>query len=205
EEEVRSILSSLGFVSEAAGRWRVPGWRNDVERTEDLVEEVARIRGYEHIPSVLPTSSGALALEPAWVEVERRIRGALSGAGFDEGVNYSFVDPAGLPRGTPRALEKLGTPVGAVALKTPLTPQQAVMRTTLLASLLGNVAFNLRHQPGSLRLYEIGRSYLRDPLGGKDRRPVATERLHVSGVLWGLRDPRGWTAKDATNDFSDAK
>jgi len=195
EEEIRSILGSLGFAAEGPGRWRVPGWRNDVERSEDLVEEVARIRGYEHIPSVLPSSSGTLTPEPAWVEVERRIRGALSGAGFDEVVNYSFVDPAVLPWVTPRALEKLGTPVGAVALKNPLTPQQAVMRTTLLASLLGNVAFNLRHQPDSLRLYEIGRSYLRDPHGGKDRRPVAEERLHVSGVLWGKRD----------SGFSDAK
>ena len=106
-------------------------------------------------------------------------------------VNYSFVDPAVLPWVTPRALEKLGAPVGAVALKNPLTPQQAVMRTTLLASLLGNVAFNLRHQPESLRLYEIGRSYLRDPHGGKDRRPVAEERLHVSGVLWGRRGLAG--------------
>ena len=92
-----------------------------------------------------------------------------------------------------------------MALKNPLTPQQAVMRTTLLASLLSNVASNLRHQPESLRLYELGRAYLRDPHGGKDLRPVAEERLHLAGVLWGRRDPRGWTAKDATNDFSDAK
>jgi len=205
EEEVRSILGSLGFASEPGNRWRVPGWRQDVERPEDLVEEVARIRGYEHIPSVLPASSGTLTPEPAWVEVERRVRGALSGAGFDEVVNSSFVDPAVLPWVTPRALEKLGTPVGAVALKNPLTPQQAVMRTSLLASLLSNVALNVRHQPESLRLYELGRTYLRDPHGGKELRPVAEERLHVAGVLWGRRDPRGWTAKDATNDFADAK
>jgi phenylalanyl-tRNA synthetase beta chain len=205
EEEVRAILSSLGFATEGAGRWRVPGWRHDVERPEDLVEEVARIRGYEHIPSVLPASSGSLTPEPAWVEVERRIRGALSGAGFDEVVNYSFVDPDVLPWVTPRAVEKLGTPVKAVSLMNPLTPQQAVMRTTLLASLLPNVASNLRHQPESLRLYEIGRAYLLDPHGGKDLRPVAEERLHVAGVLWGRRDPRGWTAKDDKNDFADAK
>ena len=205
EEEVRAVLSSLGFAAEGAGHWRVPGWRNDVERPEDLVEEVARIRGYEHIPSVLPASSGSLTPEPAWVEVDRRIRGALSGAGFDEVVNYSFVDPAVLPWITPRAVEKLGTPVKAVTLKNPLTPQQAVMRTSLLASLLPNVASNLRQQPQSLRLYEIGRAYLGDPHGGNDLRPVAEERLHVAGVLWGRRDPRGWTAKDDSNDFADAK
>jgi phenylalanyl-tRNA synthetase beta chain len=137
--------------------------------------------------------------------VDRRIRGALSGAGFDEVVNYSFVDPAVLPWITPRAVEKLGTPVKAVTLKNPLTPQQAVMRTSLLASLLPNVASNLRQQPQSLRLYEIGRAYLGDPHGGNDLRPVAEERLHVAGVLWGRRDPRGWTAKDDSNDFADAK
>ena len=139
------------------------------------------------------------------MEVERRVRSALSGAGFDEVVNYSFVDPAILPWVTPRALEKLGTSVEAVALKNPLTPQQAVMRTTLLASLLPNVAFNLRQQPESLRLYEIGRAYLRDPQGGKDLRPVAEERLHVAGVLWGRRDPKSWTSKDEPNDFADAR
>ncbi len=205
EAEVQSILASLGFVAEPGGRWRVPGWRHDVERPEDLVEEVARIRGYEHIPAVLPASSGELVPEPAWVEVERRVRSALSGAGFDEVVNYSFVDPDLLPWVTPRALEKLGTPVEAVALKNPLTPQQAVMRTTLLASLLSNVAFNLRQQPESLRLYEIGRAYLRDPRGGKDLRPVAEERLHVAGVLWGRRDPRSWTSTDAACDFADVR
>jgi phenylalanyl-tRNA synthetase beta chain len=204
-EEIRSILTSLGFAAESGGRWRVPGWRHDVERPEDLVEEVARIRGYEHIPSVLPASSGELVPEPAWVEVERRIRGALSGAGFDEVVNYSFVDAELLPWVTPRALEKLGSPVGAVTLKNPLTPQQGVMRTTVLASLLSNVATNLRHQPESLRLYEIGRAYLRDPHGGKDLRPVSEERLHVAGVLWGRREARGWTSKDAPNDFADAR
>ena len=205
EAEVRSILGSLGFAAESGGRWRVPGWRHDVERPEDLVEEVARVRGYEHIPSVLPASSGELVPEPAWVEVERRIRGALSGGGFDEVVNYSFVDPGLLPWVTPRAVEKLGSSVEAVSLRNPLTPQQAVMRTTLLASLLSNVASNLRHQPPALRLYEIGRAYLRDPYGGKDLRPVAEERLHVAGVLWGRRDPRGWTSKEAVTDFADAR
>ena len=204
ERETPRILESLGFRPEGKG-YRVPGWRNDVERPEDLVEEVARIRGYEHIPAHLPASSGTLRPEPDWVEVERRIRGTLAGFGFDEVMNYSFVDPELLRWVTPRALEKLGDPVDAVRLQNPLTPQQAVMRTTLLASLLPNVAFNLRHQPESLRLYELGRAYLRDPAGGKGLRPVAEERLRIGGVLWGRRLPRGWTADDASNDFADAR
>jgi phenylalanyl-tRNA synthetase beta chain len=205
DEEVRRILTALGFQPESGWRWVVPGWRQDVARPEDLVEEVARIRGYDHIPSALPVSAATLGPEPKWVEVERRIRGALAGAGFLEVLNYSFVDPELLPWVTPRALEKLGQPVDAVALKNPLTPQQAVMRTTLLASLLPNVASNLRHQPESLRLYELGRAYLRDPQGGRGLRPVAQERLHLGGVLWGRREPRGWTAGETRNDFADAR
>jgi len=206
EAEVVRILPALGFQQQEGGwRWRVPGWRQDVSRPEDLVEEVARIRGYEHIPSALPISAGTLSPEPKWVEVERRIRAALAGAGFNEVLNYSFVDPELLPWVTPRALERLGQPVDAVALKNPLTPQQAAMRTTLLASLLPNVGSNLRQQPDSLRLYELGRAYLRDPQGGQGLRPVAQERLHLAGVLWGRREPRGWTSGDARNDFADAR
>ncbi len=73
--EVQSILVFARLRGRAAaGAGAFPGWRHDVERPEDLVEEVARIRGYEHIPAVLPASSGELVPEPAWVEVERRIR-----------------------------------------------------------------------------------------------------------------------------------
>jgi phenylalanyl-tRNA synthetase beta chain len=120
-------------------------------------------------------------------------------------VNYSFVDPAILPLVTERALELLGTPVEAVTLKNPLSPQQSAMRTSLHASLLPNLALNLRQGQESVRLYELGRIYLRDPEGGEGLLPVAAEPVHVAGLLWGRRFPRGWTAGDARNDFYDAK
>jgi phenylalanyl-tRNA synthetase beta chain len=209
EEEVASILKALGFLEEAqlpgATRWRVPSWRQDVSLPQDLVEEVARIRGYDRVPATLPPLTESLKPEPVGVEVERRVRTALAGAGFDEVVNYSFVDPALLPLVTERALELLGTPVEAVTLKNALSPQQSAMRTSLFASLLPNLALNLRQGQEGVRLYEVGRVYLRDPEGGEGLRPVAKEPIRVGGVLWGRRHPRGWTGGTEANDFYDAK
>jgi len=120
-------------------------------------------------------------------------------------VNYSFVDPGLLPMVTERPLEALGTPVDAVTLKNPLSPQQSAMRTSLYASLLPNLAHNLRQGQEGLRLYELGRVYLRDLEGGMGLRPVAQEPIRVAGLLFGRRLPRGWTGGAEANDFYDAK
>jgi phenylalanyl-tRNA synthetase beta chain len=207
--EVERILGALGFSVEGqqpgSTVWRVPSWRLDVSLPEDLVEEVARIRGYQSIPATLPALTEGLKPEPAQVEVERRVRNALAGAGFDEVVNYSFVDPALLPLVTERALEALGAPVDAVTLKNALSPQQSAMRTSLYASLLPNLAQNLRQGQEGVRLYELGRVYQRDPEGGEGLRPVAKEPVRIGGLLWGRRLPRGWTGGEQLNDFYDGK
>jgi phenylalanyl-tRNA synthetase beta chain len=209
EVEVERILGALGFVAEARRPaetlWRVPTWRLDVTLPEDLVEEVARIRGYDTVPATLPALTEGLRPEPLEVEVEHRVRSALAGAGFNEALNYSFVDPALLPLVTERPLELLEAPVEAVVLRNPLSPQQSVLRTSLYASLLPNLAHNLRQGQESVRLYEMGRVYLRDPEGGEGLRPVAKEPVRVAGLLWGRRLPRSWTSGEGRNDFYDAK
>jgi len=209
DREVERILQALGFVAEghlpSSTPWRVPSWRLDVSLPEDLVEEVARIRGFETVPATLPALTESLRPVPPEAEVERRVRSALIGAGFDEVLNYSFVDPLLLPLVTERPLEALGTPVEAVELANPMSPQQSVMRTSLQASLLPNLAHNLRQGQESVRLCELGRIYLRDPEGGEGLRPPAREPVQVAGLLWGRRLPRGWTSGDARNDFYDAK
>jgi phenylalanyl-tRNA synthetase beta chain len=209
EPEVKRILEALGFSAELAGpettAWRVPSWRLDVSIPQDLVEEVGRIRGYDRVPATLPALTESLKPEPRQVDVERRARVALSGSGFDEVVNYSFVDPILLPWVTERPLEALGTPADAVTLKNALSPQQSAMRTSLYASLLPNLAHNLRQGQEGVRLYELGRVYLRDAEGGVGLRPVAKEPLRIGGLLWGRRLPRGWTGGEEKNDFYDAK
>lgn len=200
--EVRRILEALGFkaVEEGTGQatYEVPRARVDVEREEDLLEEVARIYGYDNIPATLPRGLATLAPEPAHAEAERRMRQALAGAGFDEVVNYSFV--------APRSLEVLGGAEKPVALLNPLSVEQSVMRTSLLPGLLENLSRSVRHQVEAVALYETGRAYFQDAEGGQGQRPAAREVARVAGLVWGLRGGgRSWTHKDARADFYDAK
>jgi phenylalanyl-tRNA synthetase beta chain len=199
-KESHRILEALGFVGrpERDGRaiYAVPSFRVDVEREQDLIEEVGRIRGYDSIPNALPRGVSELAPEPKESEAERRARLALAGAGFNEVINYSFVSP--------RELMALEAPEG-IALKNPLSVEQSMMRTTLYAGLLQNLAQNLRHQAETVRLYELGRIYLPGSPTADRLEPVAAEELRLSGILSGRRDGRTWTAKEATMDFFDAK
>lgn len=199
--EARRILTALGFAvareDGQAATFTVPTFRVDVEREEDLIEEVGRVYGYERIPTALPRGLSALSPEAAEVELEVRIRAALAGAGLDEVINYSFVSP--------RELEALGQVGPWVTLMNPLSVEQSVMRTTLFAGLLQNVSRNARNQVQTVRLYELGRTYRPDPLGGVARRPVASERLTVGGALHGPPDERSWTGKGRALDFHDAK
>ncbi|MFP2956442.1 phenylalanine--tRNA ligase subunit beta [Myxococcus sp. 1LA] len=202
EPEVRRILETLGFkaVEEGTGQatYEVPRARVDVEREEDLLEEVARIYGYDNIPATLPRGLATLAPVPAHAEAERRMRHALAGAGFDEVVNYSFV--------APRSLEVLGGAEKPVALLNPLSVEQSVMRTSLLPGLLENLSRSVRHQVEAVAIYETGRAYFRDAEGGQGQRPAAREVPRVAGLVWGLRGGgRSWTHKDARADFYDAK
>ncbi|MBZ4373052.1 phenylalanine--tRNA ligase subunit beta [Corallococcus sp. AS-1-6] len=202
EAEVRRILTALGFksVEESAGQttYEVPRARVDVEREEDLMEEVARVYGYDNIPARLPRGLETLAPEPLSMEAERRLRHALGGAGLSEVVNYSFV--------APKSLEVLGGKEAPIALMNPLSVEQSVMRTSLLPGLLENLSRSVRHQVESVGLYETGRAYFRDAEGGQGMRPAAREVPRVAGLVWGLRGGgRSWTQKDSRVDFYDAK
>ncbi len=156
------------------------------------------MRGYETIPAALPRGAGALKPWPKSHSVERRVRSALSGAGLNEVVNYSFV--------APDELKAFNTEGGAIALTNPLSVEMSVMRTTLLPGLVANVVRSARHQATGVRFYELGRSYRPNPKGGHQRTPVANEEWQVAGALWGIRDGvKSWTGKDAPIDFYDAK
>ncbi len=195
--ECSQILTSLGFKS-VGDAWEVPMARVDVSIEEDLIEEIARIRGFDAIPAALPRGLSALEPERPWVTAERRIRGAMSGAAFDEVVNYSFVAPA--------ELAAFQAEKGAIAVENPLSVEQSVMRTTLFASLVPNVARSARHQSQGVRFYELARTYRPHEDGGVKGKPVASEVLELAGALWGIRDgARSWTGASAVVDFYDAR
>jgi phenylalanyl-tRNA synthetase beta chain len=213
--EQAAILERLGFgVAEADDGLdaTVPHWRrNDVTREADLVEEVGRIHGYEHLPTTLPSRQGVSGrFEPAQ-RLRRRAEDALLGAGASEILGWSFAAPA--------LVEKLGIPgddprARVVRLANPMSEDQSVLRTSLLGPLLDNVERNRARGHEDVRLWCYGAIYLAHEPGGSngatpsvpglDRLP--TERQHVAALLTGHLRPPSWRDADPPRaDFFGAK
>jgi phenylalanyl-tRNA synthetase beta chain len=186
-ERQRDILSRLGFSVDDDWRVTVPSWRRDVDGPADLVEEVVRIFGIDHVPSTpLPRVAG-VARPTATPEqkLERRVRRAAAARGLNEAVTWSFLSDA----------EAAAFGGGAWTLANPISEDLKVMRPTLLAGLLSAAARNMKRGAESVRLFEIGRRYLAD-----------AERLTLGVVLAGNKRGRSWQAgKSASFDAFDAK
>jgi phenylalanyl-tRNA synthetase beta chain len=159
--EINRILGGLGFaemVSDSSAlSYVVPSWRVDVFAEEDLVEEVARHSGYDKIASELPPAHASGEYQPQ--EVKRRLlRRALNGFGFDEAINFSFIDFAEqfelVPEFTEKALADQQP-----TLKNPIIEEAALMRPTLLPGLLNALRHNLNHGIRDVSLFEIGRIF----------------------------------------------
>ncbi|HUK65463.1 MAG TPA: phenylalanine--tRNA ligase subunit beta [Anaeromyxobacteraceae bacterium] len=197
-EETRRILAALGFVEEghdAEGTtWRVPSWRQDVSIEEDLVEEVVRERGYDAIPETLPPLALKTPGWPAEAQALSCVRAALEAEGYSDAVNFSFVAASELAAFDPQARP--------IELKNPISADLSAMRTSLLPSLLKNVAYNLRQRVEDVRVYEIARCYGR---GEGEGGAPAKEWLEVAGVLFGRRSPVGWATPSDRADLYDAK
>jgi len=192
-EEQKRILSALGFG--VAGDWAVtvPGWRPDVDGAADIVEEVVRIHGLDGIESVpLPREDGVAKPTATPVQrLERRLRRAAAARGLNEAITWSF-----LPEGEAEHFED--GPLWRLA--NPISEDLKVMRPSLIPGLLSATKRNLARGATSLRLFEIGRRYLRDAKGG------GAERLTLAVVLAGDKTPRGWaTGKAQGFDAFDAK
>ncbi|EIZ81145.1 phenylalanyl-tRNA synthetase beta chain [Novosphingobium sp. Rr 2-17] len=201
--EQKRVLESLGFtiVGEDANwdeSWAVtvPGWRPDIDGAPDLVEEVVRIHGLDNVKSVpLPRADGVAkpTATPAQT-LERRVRRAAAARGLHEAVTWSF-----LPEAQANAFASEGNG-GLWILANPISEDMKAMRPSLLPGLLMAAKRNLDRGASSLRLFELGRRYLRGEGGASD------ERLTLGVVLAGEKTPRGWaTGKAAAFDAYDAK
>lgn len=193
EAEQKRILAALGFAVGADWSVTVPGWRPDVDGAPDIVEEVIRIHGLDQIASVaLPRADGVArpTATPAQ-KLERRLRRAAAARGANEAVTWSFL---------PEAEAALFADGEAWTLANSISEDMKVMRPSLLPGLLMAVRRNLDRGASGLRLFEIGRRYLRGAAGASD------ERLSLALVLAGEKEPRGWTTgKAQAFDAFDAK
>jgi phenylalanyl-tRNA synthetase beta chain len=168
----------------------VPSFRPDVSREVDLIEEVARLRGFDAIPAELPAMRASRDAAPRQ-GLARRARAAAVGLGLSEAMTYSFVAPADLVA--------VGAPPAAVILRNPMSEEQSVLRTTLLPGLLHAFARACRHGERTSRLFSVGSIFLPPPPGGS----LPEERLTFAALLAGDRD--GWLSRPRQADVWDAK
>ncbi|MGJ7902837.1 phenylalanine--tRNA ligase subunit beta [Lysobacter sp. 1R34A] len=182
DAEVERILGALGLTVEASDDgWRVtpPSRRFDIAIEEDLIEEIARIHGYDRIPTTLPAGSARL-VAPSETRVDAAtVRRQLAARDYLEAVNYAFVDAAWL------ALWQAGE--GAVPLANPLSAELGVMRTLLLPGLVAALARNASRQQARVRLFELGNVFRASPAAA----PLETQRIaaavcgDVQAEQWG--------------------
>ena len=196
-EEAEAILTSLGFECQRQGKdallATVPHWRSDIGIEDDLVEELARIKGYDQLPTTsLRESIPSHKAQPARA-LRERMKDLLYAAGMQETVSYSLTSYETL-----RKVEAVGD-VEPLRMANPMTAAHEYLRTTLLGNMLSTLAANLRHGETALRLFEVGRVYLRQ---GDD---LPTEREMAVGAFWGARAPLSWADEEGKIDFFDAK
>jgi phenylalanyl-tRNA synthetase beta chain len=194
--EVERILARLGMDARPdAQSWVVtaPSCRFDIEREEDLIEEIARVHGYANIPAT--AASGTLHLGEAREEVHApadAARALLVARGYSEAITYSFID-SGLGR-------EFGMPQDArLTLSNPISSDLAVMRDSLWPGLVRAARDNLHRQQQRVRLFEVGSRYFPLPAGG------SVEEASLAAVAIGGRLPEQWGVENAPVDFFDIK
>ena len=195
DAEVERILRALGLgVTATADGWTVdvPTRRFDLAIEEDLIEEVARIHGYDAIPTTLPGGATRIAAGSETVLDEATVRRQLVARDYLEAINYAFVDADLLA--TWQAAD------GAVALANPLSAELGVMRTRLLPGLVAALARNAARQQTRIRLFEIGKTFT---LGAGGEAPRETRGVALVAV--GPASAEQWGVAGRPVDFHDLK
>jgi phenylalanyl-tRNA synthetase beta chain len=192
-DQAHDILGRLGFACRAsqsgADVWEAPSFRPDVSREVDLIEEVARVRGFDAIPTALPAVRPSRHAGPSEA-LARRARDAGVGMGLSEAISQSFVAPGDL--------QAVFAPPPVVRLHNPLNEERSVMRTSLLPGLLRAVAHARRHGERDARLFTVGSLFLAPKDGA-----LPAERLAFGAILAGNRP--AWLTKPQAVDVWDAK
>jgi phenylalanyl-tRNA synthetase beta chain len=195
--DVDDMLTRLGLTlverTDSASTWIAPSWRFDLAIEQDLVEEVARIYGYNNLPTSTPTMALKLEPNPENTQGISLFRAQLVSRGYQEVITYSFVDPG---------LQKTIEPdLVVVPLINPISADMSVMRTSLWPGLLKSAVYNLNRQQSRVRIFEVGQCFV-----SSDKGDVSlSQNTMLAGLLCGSRSPTGWTAGKEKVDFYDIK
>jgi phenylalanyl-tRNA synthetase beta chain len=172
-----------------------PSYRFDLEIEEDLIEEIARLHGYDNIPSVAPRGPISMLPRPEAKRDTMFIRHLVAGREYQEVINFAFVE---------EAWEKdfCGNQ-NPVRLANPIASQMSVMRSSLIGGLVANVVTNRKRQTNRVRVFEIGRCFARDPAG----KPVDGfhQPVRIAVLAAGFARPEQWAEASRNIDFFDVK
>lgn len=194
EKDISSILDRLGFEHEIQNNSlevSIPTRRWDIEIAEDLIEEIARIYGYNNIPVTLPVTESTPGELTTEQKTARLIRNVLEGNGMQEAVSYSLTLP-----------EKAGryaiTKGHLVSLQNPMSKERVTLRQNIVSGLIDDATYNITHQVSDIALYEIGHVFY------EERADEFIEYNHVGGLLTG-KSPKDWFGQEEVIDFYTAK
>ena len=202
-DQIQELLESIEFMVEPSNndaiRLKVtpPSFRVDVSRPEDLMEEVARLSGYNNIPTTFPAMPAEGRAQDRRLLLRNRLKTLMSGMGFSETIAYSFVPESSCDR---LHIKESDPRRSMIHILNPLTEDQAAMRTSLVPGILETMRYNLARQVKNLKIFEIGKIFLKSEDQTLPREP------EMLIALWtGSRIDGSWHNREINCDFYDIK
>jgi phenylalanyl-tRNA synthetase beta chain len=201
--QIRQLLESIEFNVESVDRNEdrlkvtPPTFRVDVLRREDLMEEVARLSGYNNIPTTFPAMPAEGRPPAPRIQLRNRIKGLMSGFGFTETIAYSFVPEASCDR---LRVKESDPRRSLIHILNPLSEDQAVMRTSLVPGILETMRYNMARQIKNLKIFETGKIFLQT-----DQQILPQEPEMLIALWTGARTDTSWHNRETPCDFYDIK
>ena len=194
QAESLDILTRLGFVEESADAegivFTVPSFRFDVSIEADLIEEIARVFGYNNLPETPGMTAQRLPRIPERIRPVAALKQRLVAEGYQEAINYSFIDPELVSSVCPESQ--------TVVLKNPISAEMSVMRPSILPGLLSTLSYNLNRQRERVRLFEEGLVF--EKVAGEIKQTRC-----LAGLIYGSAEPINWNQPKKPVDFYDIK
>ena len=202
QAQCAEVFTRLGLVfTQAAGQLTVspPSWRFDLAIEEDLIEEVIRVIGYDQLPATAPVAPVVPRIRPESQRSAFAVRRALAALDFQETISFSFVEA--------RWEHELHGNADPIRVLNPIAAPLAVMRSSLVGSLVQVLRHNLARKTGRVRVFELGRVASRDAsvLAGESSVAGIAQPMCVAGLAYGPVDATQWGSKERAVDFFDLK
>ena len=178
---------------------QAPSHRFDIQIEEDLIEEIARLHGFENIPDIPPVARQRMQRTNETKRTSHAARHALAAQDYQEVVNYGFVDE--------ESEKQIAGNTDAIRVRNPLASQLAVMRSSLMGGLLANLRTNLNRKANRVRLFELGRVFKKDASVKEGELAIQgiSQPIRIGGLAYGLQNPEQWGQKSRSVDFFDVK